>query len=293
MESINLDQVVADYSRNGFASIKGFLGRTEVETLKEEIHRLVEQEAGKSEIKQPFFHQVHGSSQHFLDSANSVEFFYEKLAYNFEAKEPTLPPLQSVAKIGHALHKHNSTFNQLTTSQKVRDVFRAVGHSEPTIIQSMVIFKNPKVGGEYTPHQDATFLSSDDPNALIGFWIALEEATEENGCLSFIPGSHKGKLERRWVRAQSKREDGMLLEWTSPPKEYDEDLFVPVPAQPGDLVIIHGLVVHRSARNTSSKRRLIYTFHAYDKAKSTYLSDGWCQDNGKGTFLTISIDSAT
>lgn len=41
------------------------------------------------------------------------------------------------------------------------------------------------------PHQDATFLNT-TPMKLYGLWIALEDATLENGCLWFMPGSHKG-----------------------------------------------------------------------------------------------------
>ncbi len=41
------------------------------------------------------------------------------------------------------------------------------------------------------PHQDATYLYMEPSLKMIGFWIALEDATLENGCLSFIPGSHK------------------------------------------------------------------------------------------------------
>lgn len=289
MKNIDLSQVARDYERDGFAIIRDFLDHTEVEAIKNESLKLVEEKASKDEIKLPFHHQIHGSSQHFLDSANSIEFFYEKAAYDFEANKPTLPTLQSIAKIGHALHKLNPIFNKLTTSQKVCNVFRAIGQLQPTIVQSMVIFKNPQVGGEYTPHQDATFLSAEDPNALVGFWIAVEEATEENGCLSFLPGSHKSELARRWVRSKEKRDDGALLEWTDSPRQYDNSLFVATPVRPGDLIIIHGLVVHRSAMNKSQKRRLSYTFHAYDKARTSYRDDGWCQDNGTGTFLTVSV----
>ena len=39
------------------------------------------------------------------------------------------------------------------------------------------------------PHQDGTFLFN-DPLKIMGVWIALEDATIENGCLWFIPGSH-------------------------------------------------------------------------------------------------------
>ena len=40
------------------------------------------------------------------------------------------------------------------------------------------------------PHVDGTFLMN-EPSKLIGLWIALEDAEIENGCLWFLPGSHK------------------------------------------------------------------------------------------------------
>ena len=42
------------------------------------------------------------------------------------------------------------------------------------------------------PHQDGTFLIT-QPSNVIGIWIALEDATIDNSCLWFIPGSHKGE----------------------------------------------------------------------------------------------------
>ena len=69
----------------------------------------------------------------------------------------------------------------------------------------MYIFKQANVGSEVTPHQDSTFLHTSpkqtvlgkifklDSEAVIclGMWIALEDATEDNGCLWSVPGSHK------------------------------------------------------------------------------------------------------
>ena len=45
------------------------------------------------------------------------------------------------------------------------------------------------------PHEDGTFLMN-EPSKVIGLWIALEDADLENGCLWFIPGSHKGSKSR-------------------------------------------------------------------------------------------------
>lgn len=51
------------------------------------------------------------------------------------------------------------------------------------------------------PHQDATYLYTDPtPGTLVGFWIALDEATKLNGCLHFFAGSHKAKkVYQRWI----------------------------------------------------------------------------------------------
>lgn len=45
-----------------------------------------------------------------------------------------------------------------------------------------------------TPHQDATFLYTEPLGRVMGLWIALEDATVNNGCLWFIPGSHRSKF---------------------------------------------------------------------------------------------------
>jgi len=64
----------------------------------------------------------------------------------------------------------------------------------------MVICKQPEIGGAVPPHQDSTFLYTNPPSA-VGFWYALEDATVENGCLSFLKGSHKwAPLSKRFVR---------------------------------------------------------------------------------------------
>ena len=57
----------------------------------------------------------------------------------------------------------------------------------PLLLQSMYIFKQPRIGGEVVCHQDATFLYT-DPITVTGFWFALEDATLENGCLWAMPG---------------------------------------------------------------------------------------------------------
>ena len=65
----------------------------------------------------------------------------------------------------------------------------------------MVICKQPEIGGAVPPHQDSTFLYTNPPSA-VGFWIALEDATAQNGTLSFAKGSHKRTpVTSRFVRS--------------------------------------------------------------------------------------------
>jgi phytanoyl-CoA hydroxylase len=146
----------------------------------------------------------------------------------------------------------------------------------------MIICKNPEIGGAVPPHQDSTFLYTDPPSA-VGFWYALEDATRENGCLSFWPGSHRwSAVERRFVR----RKDGEGTEFVgNEGKKWprglergekgvgdEEDKYELGEVKAGDLVLIHGNLLHKSERNTSSKGRIIYTFHVIEGA------EGWVYD---------------
>merc|ERR1712179_431321 len=65
----------------------------------------------------------------------------------------------------------------------------------------MYIFKQPKIGTAVIPHVDGTFLRN-TPFNLVGFWIPLHDATEENGCLWYVPGSHikYPEINRHFVR---------------------------------------------------------------------------------------------
>ena len=51
------------------------------------------------------------------------------------------------------------------------------------------LLQQPQIGGEVAVHQDSTFLYT-DPVSVVGLWVALEDATKENGCLWSIPGGH-------------------------------------------------------------------------------------------------------
>lgn len=129
-----------------------------------------------------------------------------------------------------------------------------------------------------TPHQDASFLHTEPLGRLLGVWIALEDATLENGCLWFIPGSHTSGVSRRMVRAPA----GTRFLGAEP--ERDHSLFVPTPVRRGALVLIHGEVVHKSEQNRSARSRHAYTFHLMEASGTTWSHENWLQPTAELPF---------
>lgn len=82
-------------------------------------------------------------------------------------------------------------------------------------------------------HQDATFLHADPPSALVGIWIALEDATCETGCLRFARGSHKSGVHRRYKRTKDDNSDDIVLEFDRPAPLYPANNFVECPVRKG------------------------------------------------------------
>ena len=130
----------------------------------------------------------------------------EKDALKADGTPSTSSKVLALNKSGHGLHVCDPLFQSYSTSSKIASLVRSLGWVDPRIPQSMYIFKQPRIGGEVTSHQDSTFLhteeaSSGEPaQSCLGLWLALHPATVENGCLWVRPGSHREPLRRRFVR---------------------------------------------------------------------------------------------
>jgi phytanoyl-CoA hydroxylase len=141
---------------------------------------------------------------------------------------------------------------------------------DPLAVQSMAIFKQPGIGGEVGCHQDACFLYT-EPLSVTGFWIALEDATLDNGCLWAQPGGHLDPLRRRFRRKVGGGTEFEMLD-ARPLPPPSELVALPVPA--GTLVVLHGLLPHWSGANRSSRRRLAYALHCIEAA-AEYPASNW------------------
>ncbi|NOV00958.1 phytanoyl-CoA dioxygenase family protein [Paenibacillus planticolens] len=122
---------------------------------------------------------------------------------------------------------------------------------EPVLIQDMALLKPPHGGGEKPWHQDMAYGNLTYSKAVIGVWIALDEATIDNGCMHVIPKSHQeGATPHYAVR------DWQLCD-TQVPVERD----VQVPLLPGGVLFFHGMLYHGTPSNFSPMRRRALQFH--------------------------------
>jgi len=220
-----------------------------------------------------------GRDERFFRSAETVEYFLEEDALD-AAGRLRAPLAHSVNKIGHALHDHLPAVSAFCRAGAIRQALHALGLSRPRLWQSMVIFKQPGIGGEVRWHQDATYLHTRPPS-VVGLWVALEDADEDNGCLLVAPGGHRGPLRERY-RVDWGRREGTLQTLDHTPWPEAEDA-VPVVLPAGGAVLFHDHLPHASAANRSARSRTALTLHFAD-AGSEWSEDNWLQRPTLGAF---------
>jgi phytanoyl-CoA hydroxylase len=213
----------------------------------------------------------HAAEQYFLSSGEAIRCFFEKDAFDEGGRLRGEPHL-SLNKLGHAMHDLDPVFDAFSRTPALAAVARDAGLAAPLLLQSMYIFKQPRIGGEVVCHTDHTYLWTDPPSAT-GFWFAIDDATTENGCLWALPGGHRLPVKAR-SRLNAARTATELEVLDAAP--YPDEGLVPLEAMRGTLILLHGTLPHRSGANRSDRPRHAYTLHAID-ARARYLPDNWLQ----------------
>jgi phytanoyl-CoA hydroxylase len=121
----------------------------------------------------------------------------------------------------------------------------------PERFQDMALIKPPEVGREKPWHQDCAYFDLPLDTRVIGVWIALDEATLENGCMHVLAGGHRDGPRRHFQRRDWQICDTEMLGQGS----------VAVPLKPGGCLFFDGLLPHGTPHNFSKQRRRALQFH--------------------------------
>lgn len=149
----------------------------------------------------------------------------------------------------------NDVFGYLTRSERmIQSVAPLLDSDSPVChFHSKLMQKEPKVGGAWEWHQDYGYWYKNQfmfPDQLISVMVALTEANKENGCLQVIKGSHKLGRVNHGFAGEQVGADAVMVENALKTME-----LVYCELQPGDALIFHSNLLHRSEANLSDKPR--------------------------------------
>lgn len=269
------DSQIEQYHRDGYLVVPDFADPAACQRLRAAANAIVD-DFTPNERRTVFTtkEQERVSDGDFLASGRGTWCFFEEDAFGPDGELRQAKQL-SINKIGHAMHDLDPEFEAFTYTRDLADVATDIGLADALALQSMYIFKQPRIGGEVGCHQDATFLVT-DPMTVTGFWFAIEDATLDNGCLWAAPGGHRTSLRKVFRRSGPLDTDGTHFEVLDEAPLPEPSELVPLPVSAGSMVVLHGLLPHWSDVNRSPTSRHAYSVHCV-AADADYPDWNWIQ----------------
>ncbi len=213
MRADPLEATTAAYQRDGYVACEGLLSLAEVEALRRETAAIVRGERG----------DIVGAEAG--DGRSDDELLGGVIAVHFP-------------------HKISPLMRQAMFHPKVVGVLQAIIGPDIKSMQTMLFVKKSGKPGQAW-HQDEHFIPTRD-RSLCGAWIALDDATIENGCLWMHPGSHAPGILYPMQPHGEARFDSADEVFDHP---YEREGGVPVELKAGGVAFFNGYVLHRSLPN--------------------------------------------
>lgn len=159
--------------------------------------------------------------------------------------------------------EHDGYFHGLLHSSKIRSLAESLLNDE-VVPRNLQYFNKPPTISQPTPaHQDGYYFML-KPCEAVTFWLALDVTDEENGCVRYIPGSH-----RKSMRTHARTTTLGFSQGITDYGDINLAAEVAIHANPGDLLAHHAKTIHRADSNqsVSRQRRALGFIYYAERAK--------------------------
>lgn len=148
---------------------------------------------------------------------------------------------------------HRPLFRDLASDPKLIAMVQSLIGNGVSVFFSQVFLKPPGIGGPKPIHQDNFYFGPDDPDATLTAWIALDDATIENGCLHYAT-EHQPRV----VPHVAPPDEPFNLQVPTAGARFE---MVPEPVPSGGVSFHHGNTPHQSSNNRSNNARRAAALH--------------------------------
>jgi phytanoyl-CoA hydroxylase len=229
-------QQVKDFERNGFLKGDIMLDEDEVELLREELDLVME---GKS-VKKPVLN-------HNMLEGDSL---YDNMKMTVSAK---------VVQIVNIWMASDAFFKHTAHPQICEEIAQLCQTDTVRVWHDQIQYKPPVTGGPTIWHQDHPAWPIIQPADLVSAWVALDDATVENGCMWMVPGSHKWGDQQKYLASTPD-----FKPYHKQPELLPEGAVVhaePFEIKKGQVGYHHSLTWHGSPHNRSPFKRRAIAVH--------------------------------
>lgn len=157
-------------------------------------------------------------------------------------------------KLDHAVHEREAFRRLAAAPQLTACVEQLIGRNLRVVFSQ--VFMKPKGGGGPKPvHQDNFYFGPSRRDGMVTAWVALDDATVENGCLLFGEGSNNGPI------LPHVAPDDRPFDLQVPAENLRDITLTPAPVPRGGVSFHHGNTLHGSAENRSDRPRRACAIH--------------------------------
>jgi phytanoyl-CoA hydroxylase len=188
-------------------------------------------------------------AQALADVRRQLDRYSREIAPGLPAGDRTFEADGTAVRNLWRMELHDPFFAELPKRTEILELVRELVQGEPVLLGVETFNKPARVGSGVPPHQDNAYFCQSPPDALT-IWIAIDAATEANGPIFYLKGSHRDGVHPH--RASGVAGNSMGL--AKMPAHEDGDVFRGT-LEPGDALIHHCQTIHWSAANKTDHPR--------------------------------------